>query len=125
MILPTEGKVEIYGKKPQFMKKFISYVPQENFSSPMLTGRENLMYFARLMGYSKDEAKELVSEEFLREKSVLFWIIVRPIIWVLIGSFTFVSEVKKEVIPYIGGSITVSMMTFALTLVGMANLPGI
>lgn len=84
------------------MKKFISYVPQENFSSPMLTGRENLMHFARLMGYSKDEAKELVSEEFLREKSVLFWTIVRPIIWVLIGSFTFVSEVKKEVIPYIG-----------------------
>ena len=91
----------------------------------MLTGsRENLMYFARLMGYSKDEAKELVSEEFLREKSVLFWTIVRPIIWVLIGSFTFVSEVKKEVIPYIRGSITISMMTFALTLAGMANLPG-
>ena len=36
VILPTEGKVEIYGKKPQFMKKFISYVPQENFSSPIL-----------------------------------------------------------------------------------------
>ena len=32
------------------------------FSSPMLTGRENLMYFARLMGYSKDEARKLVDE---------------------------------------------------------------
>jgi len=62
VILPTEGEVEIYGKKPQFMKKFISYVPQEIFSSPMLTGRENLMYFARLMGYSKDKAKELMNE---------------------------------------------------------------
>jgi len=62
VILPTEGKVEIYGKKPHFMKKIISYIPQKNFSSPMLTGRENLMYFARLMGYSKDKAKELVNE---------------------------------------------------------------
>jgi len=62
VILPTEGKVEIYEKEPQFMKRFISYVPQENFSSPILTGRENLMCFARLMGYSKDEVKKLANE---------------------------------------------------------------
>lgn len=62
VILPTKGKVEIYGKEPHLMKKIIGYVPQENFSSPTLTGRENLMYFARLMGYSKDKAKELVNE---------------------------------------------------------------
>lgn len=62
--------------------------------------------------------------EFLREKSVLFWTIVWPIIWVLIGSFSFVSGAPKEVIPHIRGSITISMMAFALTLAGMANLPG-
>jgi len=62
--------------------------------------------------------------EFLREKSVLFWTIVWPIIWVLIGSFSFVSGALKEVIPHIRGSITISMMAFALTLAGMANLPG-
>lgn len=46
---PTGGKVEIYGKPPELMKELIAYIPQENFSSPMLTGRENLMYFARIL----------------------------------------------------------------------------
>jgi ABC-2 type transport system ATP-binding protein len=59
---PTSGSVEIYGKEPKKAKKFIGYVPQENFSSPMLTGRENLMYFAGLLGYPKTEAKSIVDE---------------------------------------------------------------
>jgi len=63
-------------------------------------------------------------KEFLREKSVLFWTIVWPIIWVFIDCFVFVSGAPKKVIPYIKGSITISMMTFALTLAGMVNLPG-
>ena len=59
---PTSGSVEIYRMKPDRAKKFIGYVPQENFSSPMLTGRENLMYFAGLFGYTKTEAKSIVDE---------------------------------------------------------------
>jgi len=59
---PTSGSVEIYGTKPEKAKKFIGYVPQENFSSPMLTGRENLMYFAGLFGYPKTEARSIVDE---------------------------------------------------------------
>lgn len=58
----TSGKVEIYGRKPEQAKEFIGYVPQENFSCPMLTGKENLMYFARLLGYSKKQAERLVDE---------------------------------------------------------------
>jgi ABC-2 type transport system ATP-binding protein len=58
----TSGRIEIFGKKPEDAKKITGYVPQENFSSPILTGKENLMYFAGLLGYSKRQAAEIVKE---------------------------------------------------------------
>lgn len=61
---------------------------------------------------------------FLRERAVLFWTIAWPIIWVLIGSFSFMGDVPKGIVPYVRGSITISMAVFALTIAGMANLPG-
>lgn len=63
-------------------------------------------------------------KEFIRQKVVLFWTIGWPIIWVLIGSFSFTGDAPKEVVPFIRGSITISMMTVALMIAGMANLPG-
>ena len=60
--LPTTGKIKLFGNNPEIAKKFIGYVPQENFSSPILTGKENLTYFAGLLGYSKKESVELVKE---------------------------------------------------------------
>ncbi|MFB0569009.1 MAG: ABC transporter ATP-binding protein [Nitrososphaeria archaeon] len=59
---PTSGRIEIYGRKPEQAKELIGYVPQQNFSSPILTGRENLMYFASLLGYSKKKGNKLVGE---------------------------------------------------------------
>ena len=59
---PTSGKIEIYGKKPENAKELIGYVPQESFSSPILTGKENLMYFAGLLGYSKNTSEKTVNE---------------------------------------------------------------
>ena len=59
---PDSGVVEVYGNKPAQAKEFIGYVPQENFSSPKLSGRENLVYFAGLLGYSRQQANELASE---------------------------------------------------------------
>lgn len=56
------GIVEVCGKKPAQAKEFIGYVPQENFSSPKLSGRENLVYFANLLGYSGNQANQLVIE---------------------------------------------------------------
>jgi ABC-2 type transport system ATP-binding protein len=56
------GIIEIYGSKPAQSKRFIGYVPQENFSSRKLSGRENLTYFATLLGYSRNEASQLVTE---------------------------------------------------------------
>jgi ABC-2 type transport system ATP-binding protein len=40
----------------------IGYVPQENFSSEFLTGRENLQYFADLLGLSKAQAKDQIQQ---------------------------------------------------------------
>jgi len=59
---PDSGVVEVYGNKPAEAKAFIGYVPQENFSSPKLSGRENLIYFANLLGYSRNQANQLVAE---------------------------------------------------------------
>jgi ABC-2 type transport system permease protein len=63
-------------------------------------------------------------KEFLRQKTVLFWTIAWPIMWVLIGSFSFTGNTPDDVVPYIKGSITISMITFALMTAGIANLPG-
>jgi ABC-2 type transport system permease protein len=63
-------------------------------------------------------------KEFLRQKTVLFWTIGWPIIWVLIGSFSFTSNVPSEALSYTRGAISISMMIFALMTAGMANLPG-
>jgi ABC-2 type transport system ATP-binding protein len=63
---PTSGRIEIFGRKPEAAKSITGYVPQENFSSPLLTGEENLRYFAGLLGYSKRDAADIV--EGLLEK---------------------------------------------------------
>jgi len=62
-------------------------------------------------------------KEFLRERAVLFWTIAWPIVWVLIGSFVFVSGAPKEVVPYLRGATTIAMLVFALMIAGIANLP--
>ncbi len=40
----------------------IGYVPQENFCSDFLTGRENLQYFADLLGLNREQAKEKIQQ---------------------------------------------------------------
>lgn len=50
------GTVEVFGDKPSKARKLFGYVPQDNFSIPLLTGRENLVYFAGILGYSGREA---------------------------------------------------------------------
>jgi ABC-2 type transport system ATP-binding protein len=67
---PSGGKIEIYGKKTEDVKGLIGYIPQESFSSPILTGKENLMYFAGLLGYSKKAAEKMANE--LLDKIGLF-----------------------------------------------------
>jgi ABC-2 type transport system permease protein len=62
-------------------------------------------------------------KELLREKAALFWTIAWPMMWVVIGSFSFTGSAPPEVTPYIKGSIAISMMVFALMIAGMSNLP--
>lgn len=59
---PSSGKVKIHGREMEKAKQLIGYVPQENFSSPLLTGRENLRYFARLWGFSISETNKIVED---------------------------------------------------------------
>ncbi len=66
----TSGKVEIYGETPDKARRLIGYIPQRNFSCPDLTGRENLIYFTMLYGYSKKQA-ENITEELLRKVELL------------------------------------------------------
>jgi ABC-2 type transport system permease protein len=63
-------------------------------------------------------------KEFLRQKTVLFWTIVWPILWVLIGSFSFTGNAPPEIVSLTRGAVAISMMVFALMTAGMANLPG-
>jgi len=60
--LQDDGVVEVYGRKPAQAKELIGYIPQESFSSPKLSGKENLVYFANLLGYSRSQANQLVVE---------------------------------------------------------------
>jgi ABC-2 type transport system permease protein len=62
-------------------------------------------------------------KELLRARAALFWTMAWPIIWVIIGSFSFTGGAPQEVIPYIRGSIATTMMVFALMIGGMSNLP--
>lgn len=62
-------------------------------------------------------------KEFLRERAVLFWTIAWPIIWLIISSTSFLGSVPEMVLPYHKGSLTISMMVFALMMGGMVNLP--
>ena len=62
-------------------------------------------------------------KELLREKSVLFWTIAWPIIFAIIGSVVFTGSAPQGVVPYVKGSIAISMMVFALMIAGMSNLP--
>lgn len=57
---PTTGTVRIFDKRPEEARHLIGYVPQENFSSPLLTGKENLLYVARMAGLPKPKAAPLV-----------------------------------------------------------------
>lgn len=59
---PDSGTVTIFGKKPSDARELIGYVPQDNFSIPLLTGRENLIYFAGVLGYSSREAQNMADE---------------------------------------------------------------
>ncbi len=62
-------------------------------------------------------------KELLREKTALFWTIAWPIIFVIMGSFIFTDSAPQGVVPYVKGSIAISMMVFALMIAGMSNLP--
>jgi len=71
LILPTEGEIYINNvdilKEPEKAKSMISYIPDEPFLYPELTGREFIFFVSRLYGLEKktiEEEMEYLFEEF-------------------------------------------------------------
>lgn len=62
VVTPDSGTVQVFGAKPSEARSRFGYVPQDNFSMPLLTGRENLTYFAGVLGYSGSKARTLTDE---------------------------------------------------------------
>ena len=60
------GSIEILNsdlhRESENAKSHIGYVPQENFCSAFLTGRENLEYFAGLLGLNGSESKKRIAD---------------------------------------------------------------
>jgi ABC-2 type transport system ATP-binding protein len=56
------GILEIHGRKAEQARQMISYIPQENFSVPQLSGRENLVYFASILGIGGRDARGLIKQ---------------------------------------------------------------
>ncbi len=61
---PTSGRVLVKGGDPRDPKArlHIGYCPQEHGLTELLTGRDNMMFYARLYGYSESEARKRVNE---------------------------------------------------------------
>jgi ABC-2 type transport system ATP-binding protein len=71
LIKPTRGKIIINGidieEFPEKAKKVISYIPDQPFLYPELTGREFIIFVSRLYGMNKKEINErmnLLIDEF-------------------------------------------------------------
>jgi ABC-type multidrug transport system ATPase subunit len=56
------GTLEIHGKRPAQSRHMIAYIPQESFSVPQLSGRENLRYFASILGIGGREARGMIDQ---------------------------------------------------------------
>ncbi|HPO28768.1 MAG TPA: ATP-binding cassette domain-containing protein [Caldisericia bacterium] len=66
LIIPTKGKVEVNGyelpKNASMIRNFIGYVPQALSSDGSLTGYENLLIFAKLVGLNKRDREKKINE---------------------------------------------------------------
>ncbi|MEA1912263.1 MAG: ABC transporter ATP-binding protein [candidate division WOR-3 bacterium] len=77
LIAPTEGKIIINGvelnREPEKAKRMISYIPDEPFLYPELTGREFIIFVSRLYEMEKETIMERM-EELFREFRIGDWI---------------------------------------------------
>jgi ABC-2 type transport system permease protein len=67
---------------------------------------------------------ERTFREFTRNRAMLFWTIGWPAIWLVLGSIVFTSGTPNEWLPQVKGSMTITMIGFALMTAGMGNLAG-
>lgn len=67
---------------------------------------------------------ERTFKEFVRNRAVLFWTIGWPSIWLVLASLVFTSGTPAEWLPQVKGSMTITMIGFAVMTAGMGNLAG-
>lgn len=65
-----------------------------------------------------------VMKELLRDKVLIFWSVVFPIIWLLMASFVFLSSAPEDEAAPLKAAFTVSMITYAIIIAGIVDLPG-
>jgi len=63
---PTGGAIKVMGynvvEEADEVRRLINYIPEFNFSSQHLTGFENLIFYAALLGIPRSEARPLARE---------------------------------------------------------------
>jgi len=64
---PTRGEILIFGRSPQEACRDIGYMAHPSLLYDEMSGMENLRYFARLYGITKDERCEDVIREVIRK----------------------------------------------------------
>jgi ABC-2 type transport system ATP-binding protein len=68
--MPTGGSAKVMDfdvvSEAEKVRRVINYVPEFEFSSPLLTGEENLIFYLQLLGMSRSKAKE--ASKFLLNK---------------------------------------------------------
>jgi ABC-2 type transport system permease protein len=65
-----------------------------------------------------------VLKELLREKVIIFWTIVFPVIWLVMAKIIFLNGAPTEMKASLMGVFTVSMSIYALMIAGIVDLPG-
>lgn len=65
-----------------------------------------------------------VVKELMRDKVLIFWSIVFPIIWLVLANFVFLGSAPEEEAAPLRAAFTVSMITYAIMIAGIVDLPG-
>jgi oleandomycin transport system permease protein len=64
-------------------------------------------------------------KEFYRNKTIIFWNVAWPIIFLFLSFFIFLRAVPKEAMAATRGGYTISMIFFSVMISGMGSIPGI
>lgn len=65
-----------------------------------------------------------VIKELLRDKVLVFWSVLFPILWLIMANVIFLSNAPESEAAPFRGAFTISMIVYAIMIAGMVDLPG-